>query len=192
MDFITTFAENFLKNEFLGGRWFPILLHILYMIAKGLVVKLVEERLEELAAKSADNELFIVDVSVSASNDIQVYIDGMSGVTVEQCISVSRNVEHNLDREEDDFSLQVSSPGLSKGFKVKQQYTKNTGREIEVLTADDQKLEGLLKESNEEGIVLETSKREKVEGHKKKQLVVKEYNLKYDEIKSAKAVISFK
>jgi ribosome maturation factor RimP len=154
------------------------------MIAKEEVVRLVEERL--------DDEMFIVDITVSASNDIQVYVDSFSGMTIEQCISISRNVEHNLDREEEDFALQVSSPGIAKGFRVKQQYKKYVGKEIEVKTADDVKLEGLLKESDDEGIVLETSSREKVEGHKKKQLVVKEHNFKYDEIKSAKAVISFK
>jgi ribosome maturation factor RimP len=162
------------------------------MIAKELVVKLVEERLGDLVAQDVDNEMFVVDVSVSANNDIVVHVDSMKGMTIEQCISVSRNVEHNLDREEEDFSLQVSSPGLNRPFKVLKQYEKYTGKEIEVLTEDETKLEGLLKSMNDEGIVLETSKREKVEGHKKKQLVVKEHNLKYDEIKSAKAVISFK
>ena len=154
------------------------------MIAKEEVVKLVEERL--------DDEMFIVDLSISPGNDIQVYVDSFSGITIEQCIRISRNVEHNLDREEEDFSLQVSSPDLTRNFKVKQQYKKYTGKEIELQTADGTELKGLLKASDDDGIVLETSKREKVEGHKKKQLIVKEYNLKYDEIKSAKAVISFK
>ncbi|WP_297087003.1 ribosome assembly cofactor RimP [uncultured Draconibacterium sp.] len=154
------------------------------MIDKQKILELVNERL--------DDQMFIVDITVSAGNDINVYIDGYNGVTIEQCISVSRNVEHNLDRDEEDFSLQVSSPGLTERFKVKQQYEKYTGKEIEVVTLENQKLEGVLLENSEEGIVLETSKREKVEGHKKKQLVVKKHNLKYDEIKSAKAVISFK
>lgn len=154
------------------------------MIAKQKILELVSERL--------DDQMFIVDVTISAANDINVYVDGFNGITIEQCIAISRNVEHNLDREEEDFSLQVSSPGLTESFKVKQQYEKYTGKEIEVVTTESEKLEGLLKESSDEGIVLETSKREKVEGHKKKQLVVKQHILKYDEIKSAKAVISFK
>ncbi|MCY1720471.1 ribosome assembly cofactor RimP [Prolixibacteraceae bacterium Z1-6] len=154
------------------------------MIAKEDVVRLVKERL--------DDQMFIVDISVSANNDIRVFVDSFDGMTIEQCIHISRNVEHNLDREEEDFSLQVSSPGLTESFKVKQQYEKYTGKEIEVKTTGDIELEGLLKKSDDEGIVLETSKHEKVEGHKKKQLVVKEHILKYDEIKSAKAVISFK
>jgi len=155
------------------------------MIDKAKVIRLVEERL--------DDKMFIVDVSVNERNVINVYIDSFEGVTIEQCISVSRNVEHNFDREEEDFELHVSSPGLTEGFRVREQYIKYTNRNIEVQTTlSDKKLEGTLLEVNDEGIVLETSGREKVEGHKKKQLVVKKHNLKYDEITTAKPVISFK
>lgn len=158
------------------------------MIDKKTVKRLVEERFAELG-----EELFIVDISINERNVINIFIDGFEGVTIEQCVSVSRNVEHNLDREEVDFELHVSSPGLSQGFVVKEQYVKYTGKSVEVVTtASDKKLEGVLLEVGEEGIVLETSGREKVEGHKKKQLVVKKHNLKYDEIKSTKAVVSFK
>ncbi len=151
-----------------------------------------EEKIIELVKEKLGDDMFIVDIKVSTGNVIHVYVDGFEGLPIEQCVAISRHVEHSLDREEEDFELQVSSPGLTESFKVKQQYIKYTGKEIEVVTSDNVTLEGLLKESNDEGIVLETSAREKVEGHKKKQLVVKDYNLKYDEIKSAKAVISFK
>ncbi len=155
------------------------------MIDKAKVIQLVKERL--------DDKMFIVDVSVNERNVINIFIDSFEGVTIEQCISVSRNVEHNFDREEEDFELHVSSPGLTEGFRVREQYIKYTNRNIEVQTTlSDKKLEGTLLEVNDEGIVLETSGREKVEGHKKKQLVVKKHNLKYDEITTAKPVISFK
>ena len=155
------------------------------MIDKTQIIKLVKERLDE--------KMFIVDVAVNERNVINVFIDSFDGVTIDQCVSVSRNVEHNLDREEEDFELHVSSPGLTESFKVKQQYFKYQGRDIEVETkVSSKKLEGVLLEAGEEGIILETSYREKVEGHKKKQLIVKKHNLKYEEIKSAKAVISFK
>lgn len=154
------------------------------MIAVETVEKLVKERL--------DDKMFIVDINVSKSNVIHVYVDGYDGISIEQCIAISRNVEHNLDREEEDFELEVSSPGLTEGFKVLEQYIKYTGREIEVVDLEGKKLTGLLRVADEHGIVLETSKREKVEGHKKKQLVVRDYKFKYNEIKSAKAVISFK
>lgn len=158
------------------------------MIDKKTIKRLVEERLSELG-----EGLFVVEISINERNVINIFIDGFDGVTIEQCVSVSRNVEHNLDREEEDFELHVSSPGLNQGFVVKEQYVKYTGRKVEVVVkATDKKMEGVLLEVGEEGIVLEASGREKIEGHKKKQLVVKKHNLKYDEIKSTKAAISFK
>ena len=154
------------------------------MIAKSTIEELVKEKLND--------ELFIVDINVSTSNMIHVFVDGFNGISIEKCIEISRHVEHSLDRDKEDFGLEVSSPGLNHGFKVLEQYIKNIGRNIEVLTEDDKSLEGLLKAADEQGIVLETSNKEKVEGHKKKQPVIREYNMKYNEIKSAKAVISFK
>lgn len=155
------------------------------MIDKARVIELVKERLDE--------KMFLVEVSINERNVINVFIDSFDGLTIDQCVSVSRNVEHNLDREEEDFELHVSSPGLTESFKVKEQYTKYTGRSVEVVSINsDKKLEGILLETGEEEIVVETSARERVEGHKKKQLVVKKHNLKYDEIKSIKAAISFK
>ncbi len=154
------------------------------MIAKAEIEKLVLEKLDE--------GMFVVEINVSTSNVIHIYVDAYEGMTIEKCIAISRHVEHSLDREEEDFALEVSSPGLTESFKVREQYVKYTGKEIEVITAEGTKLEGLLKETGEDGFVLETSKREKVDGHKKKQLVVKQHDFKFDEIKSAKAVISFK
>ena len=154
------------------------------MIAKATIEKLVKEKL--------DDEMFIVDISVSTNNSIHVFVDGFNGITIEKCIEISRHVEHSLDRDAEDFALEVSSPGLTEGFKVREQFIKYTGRQVEVLGEDGEKLEGTLKVADDEGIVLETSGREKVEGHKKKQLVVREHKFKYNEIKSAKAVISFK
>ena len=179
---IIIFAEIFLKRVFRGPLG-SLFCYIYLMIEKSKIISLVEERLED--------DMFIVDVSVNERNVIKVFIYSMSGLSIENCVSVSRNVEHKLDREEEDFELQVSSPGLSEGFKVLQQYKKYLGKNVEVDTGT-QKLEGLLKEANEEEFVVETSTREKVEGHKKKQVVVKQHKFKYDEIKSTKAVISFK
>lgn len=154
------------------------------MIDKAIVEKLVEEKL--------DDKMFLVEVTVNQRNVINVFVDSYDGLTIEQCISISRHVEHSFDREEEDFELQVSSPGLSEKFKVKEQFYKYTGREIEVVTVSDVELEGVILTATEEEIILETSARELVERQKKKQLVVKQHHLKYDEIKSAKAVISFK
>jgi len=169
---------------FLGDLGFPILLEVIVMIAKEIIEKLVKEKLDE--------RMFIVDISVSSTNVIHIFVDSYDGMTIEQCIAISRHVEHSFDREEEDFALEVSSPGLTESFKVKEQYVKYTGKAIKIVTSDDQKLEGLLKSALDSGVVLETSGKGKVEGQKKKQLIVKEYNINYDDIKSAKAVISFK
>ena len=154
------------------------------MINTETVIKLVEEKLDE--------KMFIVEVTVSKSNVINVFVDSFDGMTIDKCIEISRHIEHNLDREAEDFELQVSSPGLTENFKVKPQYFKYQGREIELVDIEDNKLKGLLKKADNEGVVVETTVKEKVEGQNKKQTVVREYELNYNEIKSAKAVITFK
>lgn len=154
------------------------------MIRKEEVKRLVEEKLED--------KMFLVDISVNERNVINVYVDSFNGLTIDQCINISRHVEHSFDRDEEDFELQVSSPGLSESFKVREQFYKYEGRAIELVTVNNVKLEGKLLNVTDEGIELETSSREKVEGHKKKQLVVKKHQFKYEEIESTKAVISFK
>ena len=154
------------------------------MIDKARIIQLVEEKL--------DDKMFIVGISVSESNRIDIFIDSYDGLSIDQCVAVSRHVEHSLDREEEDFSLQVSSPGLSEKFRVKQQYIKYCGKSIELITGSGEELTGMLKSADDSGIELETSAKELLEGSKKKQLVVRIHNLKYEEIKSAKAVISFK
>lgn len=154
------------------------------MVNKAKIAELVGERLDEKA--------FLVDVQVSASNVIKVFIDSFDGLSIDRCVEISRHLENSLDREKEDFELQVSSPGLTESFRVKQQYLKNEGREVEIVTAGGTKLTGLLKKADAEFILLETSAREKVEGHKKKQLVVREHQINYSDIKSAKVIVSFK
>jgi len=149
-------------------------------------------KIEEFVLQELEEGMFLVEVNVSPSNVIQVYVDSYDGLTIDKCVAISRSIEQKLDRDSEDFELQVSSPGLSEPFKVKEQYLKNTGREVEVVKTDGEKLEGELLEANDEGFLLKTAKREKLEGHKKKQLIVKEHQFKYGEIKSAKVVVSFK
>jgi ribosome maturation factor RimP len=154
------------------------------MIDKETVKRLVEEML--------DDKMFVVEISVNERNVINIFVDSFEGLTIDQCIAISRHVEHSFDREEEDFELQVSSPGLTENFRVTQQYIKYVGKPVEVKTRDEEKLEGIILEADNDKFVLETSALERLEGQKKKQLVVKQHHLKYDEIKSAKAVISFK
>lgn len=151
-----------------------------------------KEKIEQLVRQKLEEGMFLVEVQINASNIVRVYIDNIDGVTIDQCVAVSRHLEQNLDRETEDYELQVSSPGLSETFKVKEQYLKNTGRQVDIELGDGNKITGLLKSASPENILIETSTREKVEGHKKKQLIVKEHQIEYSEIKSAKVVVSFK
>ncbi|HYX09308.1 MAG TPA: ribosome assembly cofactor RimP [Bacteroidales bacterium] len=147
---------------------------------------------EIIAPRIADSELFIIDIDVKPGNKIFVLIDSKQGVSIDQCVEISRLVERSLDRDTDDFELQVSSPGLDQPFRVIQQYEKNLGREVEVIKNDGTKFTGTLKEINEENFIIEVKKRVKVEGKKKKQLQINDLAIQFDEIKATKVVISFK
>ena len=158
------------------------------MISKKKVMELIDERIAELA-----NGLFVVELTISANNIIHVELDKHDGnVAINDCMSVSRNVEHNLDREQEDFELHVSSAGLDKPFRVLAQYTKNIGREVKATLHTGKKIEGILTSADDKEITLETSSMEKPEGKKKKELVVEQHVLPLDQIKETKIVISFK
>jgi len=152
------------------------------MIEKEKIIRLAEEKLDE--------GQFIVEVSISAANVIHVIIDGKEGITIGKCVDVNRNIENNLDREAEDFELQVMSAGLGQPFKVYLQYVKNENKEIEVLT-NEGSYKGKMFHVNEEGFDLETCKKEKVEGKKNKQPVTRTYHFKFEEIKEAKNIIKF-
>jgi len=158
------------------------------MIKRELVQSLIDERIAELA-----NGLFVVDLTISSANVIHVELDKETGnVSIDDCMRVSRNVEHNLDREQDDFELHVSSAGLDKPLRHTKQFNKNVGREVKVVLHNGSKLEGTLLQANDEVLVLETSKFEKPEGKKKKELVVEQHTFNRTDIKETKIVISFK
>ena len=158
------------------------------MIKKDTVTKLAEERINEL-----DKGIYIVELRINNGNQIFLELDREDGsIAIEDCISVSRNIEHNLDREDEDFALEVSSAGLDQPFRVLKQYIKNIGREVKVQTIEhSKKVEGLLKEADEEKIVIETKEKKRLDGRKKKVWVTEEIVLKHDEIKETKVVISF-
>jgi ribosome maturation factor RimP len=158
------------------------------MISTDKIKALAEERIAEL-----DKGLFIVEITVSPTNQISVEIDSFEGgVSINDCVAVSRNIEHNLDRETEDFELQVSSPGLTNPFKVMPQYYKNIGKPVKVVLTDGKKIEGELTKVSEEGIVLKTEEKVRIEGKKKKELVATEHELNFNQIKETKKVILFK
>jgi len=157
------------------------------MISKTKVLELIDERFAEL-----DNGLFLVDLTISKTNQINIEIDKhVGGVSVKDCMAVSRNVEHNLDREEADFELHVSSAGIDRPLRVLAQYVKNIGRGVELLMNDGTELEGVLKAATETEIEIETSRVEKIEGKKKKETIVEQLVLPLNKIKETKIVITF-
>ncbi|WP_163709842.1 ribosome assembly cofactor RimP [Mangrovibacterium lignilyticum] len=153
------------------------------MIEKSKIIQLIEEKLTD--------DQFIVDVEISPANQISILIDSEIGITIDHCVAISRQVEGNLDRETEDFELQVASAGLGQAFKVFRQYVKNIGSEVEVVLKDGRKLEGILKSANEGGFELETSKKERVEGKKKKELVTQTHQISFEEAKTVKNIIKF-
>jgi len=134
--------------------------------------------------------LFLIELSVSADNKIRVIIDGDDGVTLRDCIDASRQIEHNLDREEQDFSLEVTSAGATEPIVNIRQYNKNIGRILEV-TAGNEKFEGTLTDIIENGIKLEWKTRESKPVGKGKVTVKKEKILSFEDITKAKVMITF-
>jgi len=158
------------------------------MISKSKVTELIDERIAEL-----DNGLFVVSLSISSRNSILVELDKHEGgVSVKDCMSVSRNIEHNLDREEADFELSVTSAGLDKGLRVFPQYKKNIGREVDVKLVDGGEINGTMIDATPEQIVIQTTRKEKLEGKKKKEVIVEDHVLPMNKVKETKIVISFK
>ena len=150
------------------------------------------ESIQKLAnEKLAESSNFIVDISVKPGNKIVVLLDNDKGVSIADCVAMSRHIEFNLDREKDDFELNVMSPGLSEPFKILRQYQKNIGKRVDVVTKENKKLTGKLLSATETGIVLEVKSKEKTEGKKAKQEVINNINLTFNQIKETKVVILF-
>ena len=153
------------------------------MIDKAKISVLVNEKLTE--------DQFLVDVTISSGNEVHIMVDSDTGISINQIVEISRYVESKLDREAEDFELSVYSAGLTEPFRLIRQYKKNQDKEIEVLLANGQKLNGLLIGVAEQGIDLEVTTKEKLEGSKKKELVTRVHHLEYSEIKEAKKVLKF-
>lgn len=156
------------------------------MIEKQVVKDLVQQWLE------SKPEYFIVDVTVSRDNRIVVEIDHPEGVWIEDCVDLSRFIESNLDREVEDYELEVGSAGIGQPFKVLQQYINHIGKEVEVLTRDGRKLKGVLKNADADGILLATRVKQTVEGKKRPVMADVELSFTYAEINQTKYLISLK
>jgi ribosome maturation factor RimP len=151
-----------------------------------------KERVQELLNQGLETHphLFLIDFTVGADQKINVVLDGDQGVTLQDCMDISRAIEHQLDREEFDFALEVASAGATAPLKLARQYAKNIGRTLSVQTAD-QKVEAELVEADESTILLRWQAREPKPIGKGKHTVEKEWNVPISEIIEAKVIIKF-
>ncbi len=154
------------------------------MIDKNVVKKLVEELLQ-------DKEYFLVSIEISPDDRIVVEIDHADGVWIEDCVALSKYIEDHLNRDEEDYELEVGSAGLGQPFKVPQQYINFIGKEVEVLDADGKKVKGILKAVEGNDFTVGVEEKVKVEGKKRpvKQEVDHVYQM--DKVKYTKYIISF-
>ena len=150
--------------------------------------KKVQDLLEEALAENQD--LYLIELSFLPGNKINIVIDGDSGVSLSECIRISRSIDGNFDREEEDFSLEVTSPDIAEPLKVKRQYVKNLNRILSV-KLNDQKVEGTLSEVNKEDIILTWKAREPKPIGKGKVTVEKTATIAYQDIIEAKVKIIF-
>ena len=145
-----------------------------------------------LDAVLADYEqLFLIELSVSENNRIIITLDGDRGVNLQDCITISRAVEQELDKEELDFSLEVASAGVSSPLKFVRQYKKNIGRKLKVKTISNEEIEALLTDADDEAATFSWKAREPKKIGKGKETVEKTVRLPYGEIKESIVLISF-
>lgn len=156
------------------------LLFVEVMISEQTIKSLVESHLK-------DSGLFLVDLNVLPGNKIRIFIDGDDGITINQCRELSKYIESNLDREHEDFELEVSSPGIGKPLKIERQYKKNIGRRLRIKTINGKILTGKLLSADSEKIEIESESKDK----KTKKISLQRLTLAYPQIKEAVIEITF-
>ena len=137
------------------------------------------------------SKMFLVDITVSGDNVIDVQLDSLESITIDDCIEVNNAVHEAFDQDVEDSELTVGSYSLTEPFKVLKQYEKNLGGEVEVLTADGKKLKGTLTDANAEQFTITVPTKTKIEGKKRPEMVDVEHTFKYDEIKYTKNILQF-
>jgi ribosome maturation factor RimP len=151
------------------------------MIDKQHIINLIEDRIRD------DNDIFIVSVTVSSRNDINVVLDGDNGLNINRCIEVSRQIEQNLDRENEDFSLEVGTFPLGGALKMKRQYFKYIDKNVAIVLNDSSSLKGILRKMDENEVILEQELTKK----KIKEGVDPMVKIPFSTIKETRALIVF-
>jgi ribosome maturation factor RimP len=140
-----------------------------FLIVNEIQIRTIESMLQNIL--SAEPEYFVVEVKIKPTNNVKVFLDGDKGISIEKCVQCNRALYKKIEEDHlfpsDDFSLEVSSPGLDQPLRSLRQYKKNIGRLIDVLMIDGTRKEGKLIEAGEDGIVLEETKGK----NKKKEII---------------------
>lgn len=155
------------------------------MIDKNIVRTLVDQWLE-------GKDYFLTDLTVSPDDRIVVEIDHEEGVWIEDCVELSRYIESHLDREQEDFELEVGSAGIGQPFKVLRQYEVHQGERVETLMNDGNKLTGILCDVTPENFVLTIEEKVRIEGAKRPKLMERNVRINYSDVKWTKYIIDFK
>lgn len=201
LELINSFQKNsitlahFRKNVYLCSvQWnegllesssFSFLITQMYMIDKNVVETIVEEWLQT-------GDYFLVDINVSPDHRIVVEIDHADGVWIEDCAELSRFVQDRLGEELDDYELEVGSAGLGQPFKVARQYVNHIGKDVEVLTAEGRKVQGVLKAVDGTAFTVTVREKQKVEGKKRPVMADVDYDYDINNVKYTKYLLSFK
>ena len=150
-----------------------------------------KDQVNELVQVALDSrpDLFLIACKISTDNHISILLDGDEGVNLQSCVEVSIQIEHNLDREQHDFSLEVASAGVGSPLKKTRQYVKNVGRKLRIERNEAPTIEGTLVDANEEKVTLEWKQREPKPVGKGKVTITKQETLSYQEIVSAKVLV---
>lgn len=157
----------------------------IFMIDKQLLRQTVDEAI-------AGTALFVVDIAVEPGNRIVVELDSPTAVDIDSCVAVTRKIESVFDRDVEDYELEVGSAGLTSPLRVKAQYDKNIGNQVEVLTRDGRKLKGTLVAATDDGFTIETPVKVKPEGAKRPVIEMQPQTFDYGDCKSVRYVIDFK
>lgn len=154
------------------------------MIDKTVLTEFIEKQLE-------GTDLFLVDLTISGDNEIKVEIDSDTSVDIDRCVELTREIEDAFNRDDEDYELEVGSSGLTTPFKVKRQYDKNIGNDVEVLAKDGKKYKGMLRSAADDSFTIVSEEKVKPEGAKRPVVEKVERTFDYGEVKYTKYLLQF-
>lgn len=154
------------------------------MIDKTVLTEFIEKQLE-------GTDLFLVDLTIGGDNEIKVEVDSDTSVDIDRCVELTREIEDAFDRDDEDYELEVGSSGLTTPFKVKRQYDKNIGNDVEVLAKDGKKYKGMLRSAAGDSFTIVSEEKVKPEGAKRPVIEKVERTFGYGEVKYTKYLLQF-